>query len=216
MQIHHRQVDVVEQLGVVLDRVARGEEHNDLLLAVFLQEGEKEEEAIGRLAHDEALLERRHRRGGGALLRGHVDRLVLYGEARKVGHILRLCGREEGGLPIGGGEQLDDRAHVLFEPNLQDAIGLVDGEHLEVGKDETPGGGEMVEQPTRRADQVAHALCQLVRLGASVGTADDKAERLPVRGAQFREHTKDLERELTRRRDGNRAGAVARRPLCTR
>ena len=40
MEVEHRQVDVVEELGVVLHTVATAEEDNDLLLRVLLEEGE--------------------------------------------------------------------------------------------------------------------------------------------------------------------------------
>lgn len=43
---HDRQVNVVEQLIVELDRHAGGEEHHQLLLAVLLQEGEEQHEAL--------------------------------------------------------------------------------------------------------------------------------------------------------------------------
>ena len=43
---HDRQVNVVEQLVVELDRHTGGEEHHQLLLAVLLQEGEEQHEAL--------------------------------------------------------------------------------------------------------------------------------------------------------------------------
>jgi len=57
MEIHHRDVDIVEELGVELDRIAgRKENDNLLLLHVLLEEGEEEEETALRRAHDVALL----------------------------------------------------------------------------------------------------------------------------------------------------------------
>jgi hypothetical protein len=44
VELQHGDVDVVEQLGVILDRVARGKEHDHLLLHVLLQEGEEQKE----------------------------------------------------------------------------------------------------------------------------------------------------------------------------
>jgi hypothetical protein len=58
MQVEDGHVDVVEQLAVVVDRLARREEDDDLLALVLLEEGEEEEEAPVRLADDVALLER--------------------------------------------------------------------------------------------------------------------------------------------------------------
>ena len=40
-----------------------------------------------------------------------------------------LSGREEHGLPLLG-QQADDLTHLLFESNLQDAIGLVNDQAL--------------------------------------------------------------------------------------
>ena len=66
MQVEDGDVDEVEELRVVLDRVARGEEYDHLLLEVLLEEGEEEHEAVRRLAHDESLLEVRPGVGVGA------------------------------------------------------------------------------------------------------------------------------------------------------
>lgn len=46
MDGHDRQVDVVEQLVVELHGHAGGEEDHQLLLAVLLQEGEEQQEAL--------------------------------------------------------------------------------------------------------------------------------------------------------------------------
>jgi hypothetical protein len=42
VQIQHRNIDVIEEFAIVLDRSAAREEYNDLLLEVFPQEREKE------------------------------------------------------------------------------------------------------------------------------------------------------------------------------
>ena len=39
VDVHDRDIDVVEELRVELDAVARGKEHHDLLLAVALERG---------------------------------------------------------------------------------------------------------------------------------------------------------------------------------
>jgi hypothetical protein len=48
-------VDVVQELGVELDRVARREEDDDLLLQVLLQEREQQQEPQLRVADHVAL-----------------------------------------------------------------------------------------------------------------------------------------------------------------
>ena len=45
VKVQDRNVDVIQQLGVVFDRVAAREENDDLLLHVLFEEGEEEEEA---------------------------------------------------------------------------------------------------------------------------------------------------------------------------
>ena len=45
----------IEELRIVLDRVARREEDDDLLLTVLLEEGEEQQEAILTLADNEPL-----------------------------------------------------------------------------------------------------------------------------------------------------------------
>jgi hypothetical protein len=46
MYAHDRQVNVVEQFMVELDRQTRAEEHHHLLLAVLLEECEEKQEAF--------------------------------------------------------------------------------------------------------------------------------------------------------------------------
>ena len=55
MNALNRQVDVIEELVVVLDRHAGREEHHHLLLAVLLQEGEQQQQPLFRRANDVTL-----------------------------------------------------------------------------------------------------------------------------------------------------------------
>lgn len=71
MEVKDRDVDVVEQLGVILDRVAAREKDNDLLFDVFAEEREKEHESLVRVADDIALLE--HVDGRGLFRRVDID-----------------------------------------------------------------------------------------------------------------------------------------------
>ena len=41
MNVKDRDIDIVEQFGMVFDRVAWREKHHDLLLTIFLQESEQ-------------------------------------------------------------------------------------------------------------------------------------------------------------------------------
>ena len=57
MQIHDRNVNVVEQFGMKVNGGARGEENNDFFLQIFLQECEEEQEAEVSGANDIALMQ---------------------------------------------------------------------------------------------------------------------------------------------------------------
>ena len=58
MDVQDRNVDVVEQLSVVLDRVAGRQEHHHFLLEVLLQKGEQQQEPLLRWADDVTLTAR--------------------------------------------------------------------------------------------------------------------------------------------------------------
>lgn len=63
-------------------------------------------------------------------------------------YLLGLRGAEEHGLSLLG-QKLDDLMHFLLEPLLQDAVGLVDDQHLHVAEQEplrvlSRRGGDMV------------------------------------------------------------------------
>lgn len=58
MDGHYREVNVVEELVVEFHRHAGGEEDHELLLAVLLQEGEEQQEALFRRTHYVALRSR--------------------------------------------------------------------------------------------------------------------------------------------------------------
>lgn len=45
VEIQDGHVDVVQQLAVILDRITAGEEHDNFLLHVFLQEAEQKQES---------------------------------------------------------------------------------------------------------------------------------------------------------------------------
>jgi hypothetical protein len=47
------------------------------------------------------------------------------------------------------GQQLDDLAHLLLEPNLQDAVRLIDHEAGQVPEHKALGVLKVVQQPTR-------------------------------------------------------------------
>jgi hypothetical protein len=136
MQVEDGHVDVVEQLAVVVDRLARREEDDDLLALVLLEEGEEEEEAPVRLADDVALLERRDGRGRRVGDDVDEERAGPERDAGEVGNLGRLRGREEHRLPVLLWEEGNDLLHLLLETNLEDAVSLINDERLDILKDE--------------------------------------------------------------------------------
>ena len=85
---------------MILDRIATRKEHHDLLLHVFLQKREQQQEPPVARTHDVALRERRD--GGGRFLVVDVDVERTWAEryAREVGHFGGLCSGEEHGLAV--------------------------------------------------------------------------------------------------------------------
>ena len=57
MYVFNWNVNVVEELSVVLDRVASGEEHHALLVFVLLDKGEKEHKTLVTRTHYISLME---------------------------------------------------------------------------------------------------------------------------------------------------------------
>mmetsp|Transcript_21272 Transcript_21272/g.72049 ORF Transcript_21272/g.72049 Transcript_21272/m.72049 type:complete len:255 (-) Transcript_21272:890-1654(-) len=132
VDVHDRHINVVQQVGVELYGVARGEEDHDLvLLMVPFQERKEEAEAVPRRDDHVALLQRVHRRGRLAVVDADVDGFRPDGEARQVFHLARLRRREQRSLS-GSGQQAHDAAHVVLEALLQDAVRLVDDEEEQV------------------------------------------------------------------------------------
>ena len=74
------------------------------------------------------------------------------------------------------GHARDDGAEARLEPEVEDAVGLVDDEHLQVGRVEADGLIEVLQQSTRRAHEQVHPGDPL-RLLSLVLAADDQAGR---------------------------------------
>ncbi len=118
VQVQHGQVDVVEQLGVVLDAVAAREEDDDLLLEVALEERKQQQKTLVGVADDVALLQAFN----GAVLLPVIDvdvqRTRPQGDTRQILDLGRLRGREQHRLPLVLGQDLDDLPHLILEANL--------------------------------------------------------------------------------------------------
>lgn len=121
----------------------------------------------------------------------------------------RLCRGKQHSLSVLVGQDLDNLPHFILETNLEDTIGLVNDQRLEVLENEL-GVEQVVEQSAGRRNQEVHALGQLVDFCSSVGTANDDAVRLGVVLHQLAGDAENLERELSRRGHDNDTGAVSR------
>ena len=207
VQVEHGEVDVVEELGVIGDAVAATKEHDDLFIAVALEEGEQQQEALVGLAQHIPLLQALDRAVLLPVVHVDVQRARAQRDARQVLDLGRLRRREQHRLPLVLGQDLHDLAHLVLEADFQDAVRLVDDERLQVPEVEALRVLQVVEQPAGGRDQQVDALGQLVGLGAPVGAAHDDAVRLRVRRQELARHAEDLQRELARRRHHQDAGA---------
>ena len=138
VQIQHRNVDVVQQVGVVLYRLTGGEEDDDLLVHVLLEEGEEQQEARLARTHHVALLQRFDRRGILVFVHFDVHRRLLQGNPRQIVDLLGGCCREQNGLPCRG-EQPNDFFHLLLKADLENAVRFVDNQHAKILDSEAIG-----------------------------------------------------------------------------
>lgn len=131
------------------------------------------------------------------------------------------------------GQQLDDLLQLLLEAHLQDAVGLVDDQTLQVLEHEAggvlrtqrsaldhrtqteaqeqdltpPPHLEVVQQTARRGHQDVDPIGQLLGLGRAVAAAHDEAVGVDVVGHQLLHHAVRLHGQLTRGRQDHHAGA---------
>mmetsp|Transcript_86 Transcript_86/g.336 ORF Transcript_86/g.336 Transcript_86/m.336 type:complete len:256 (-) Transcript_86:293-1060(-) len=193
-----RNVDVVQELRVKLHRVARREEDHDLLLLhVPLEEAEQQQEPSLAGRHAVPLLD---------VLSGGLRPVVVHAdvhgrfserELRQVRDLAGLGGAEEAGLPVLW-QQLDDLLHLLLEPDVQDAVGLVDHQALQVLKVEGGGVLEVIQQPSGRAHHQVAPPRQLLGFCLAVASAHHEPKGLGVVAAhELVTHAVGLESKLS-------------------
>lgn len=125
VEFKHRQVDVVEQLSMVLHTVTAGEEDNDLLLKVALEEGEKKQEALVSLTDDITLFQTLDCAVLLAVVDVDVQGARAQRYARQILDFRGLGGREQHGLSLFGGQDLDNLTHFVLETDFQNTVRLV-------------------------------------------------------------------------------------------
>lgn len=209
VQLQNGEINVVQQLGVVLNAVTAGEENNDLLLQVALEEREQQQEALVSLTDNITLLQTLD----GTVLLAVVDVDVQRtGAQRDTGQVLDLGGLgsgEQHSLTLLRGKNLDDLAHLVLETDFENTVSLVNNEGLQVLKDETLGVLKVIEQTTGGCDDQVDTLGELVGFGATVGTTNDDTVGLGVVSHELSCDTEDLEGKLTGGRDNEDTGSVS-------
>mmetsp|Transcript_7223 Transcript_7223/g.23938 ORF Transcript_7223/g.23938 Transcript_7223/m.23938 type:complete len:204 (-) Transcript_7223:405-1016(-) len=189
--------------------LARGEEADGLGLQVGPHEPPKHVKLLLRLDQHVVVLQPRRR----GRLRGGVHRDVLRlreGEGGEVGDAPGLRCREEQGLPLAR-QLLEDGRHRLLEAEVEQPVGLVEDEHLDVREVEAGRLVDVVKQPAWRGDEDVHRRDPR-RLLLLVLASDHEPSRQVVLLAERAQHVKDLESELAGRRDDEATQPVERTP----
>ena len=117
VEIEDVEIDVVQELGVVFDRVAAAEEDDNLFFLHLFQEGEEKKEPLVGVTYDIALFEALHRAMLGLLTNIDIQRSRLEGDACEILNLGGLGCGEEHGLPLGR-EDLDDLSYLVLKTNL--------------------------------------------------------------------------------------------------
>ena len=122
--------------------------------------------------------------------------------------------REEPRPPRARGRQVRrDGVELRREAEVDHAVGLVDDERLQAPRVEAGRLLEVLERAAGRRHEEARADdARLLRRPVARATAGDQARREVVPRADDAQHPEDLQRELARRRDDERAQAVLARP----
>lgn len=98
MEIEDGHIDVVQQLSVILDRIAARKEYNNFLLHILLQKREKKKESpIGR-ANYVSLCQGINCAGGSSVFHIDMQSTRPEGYSCKVFDLCCCCGREQHGL----------------------------------------------------------------------------------------------------------------------
>jgi len=206
VKLQNGQINIVQKLGVVFHAVAAGEENNDLLLQVALEERKEQQEALVSLTDDVALFQTRYSTVLLAVI--NVD-IQWAGAQRYPGQILNLgclsCG-EQHGLTLLGGKDLDDLTHLVFETDFENTVSLIDDKGLQVLEDETLCVLEVIKQTTRGGNEQVHTLHELLCLGATVSASDDNTVGLRMVGHKLPSNTEDLQGQFASGRDNENTG----------
>lgn len=157
---------------MVFDAVAAGEEDDDFLLRVALQEGEEQQEALVGLAENVSLLQTLHSAVLLAVVYIHIQRTRSERYPRQILNLGGLGGGEQHGLTVIVGQDLDNLAHFILETDFQDTIRLVDDQRLHVLVDETLGVLQVIQQTSWRRNKQVDTLHEFLGFRPSVGASN--------------------------------------------
>ncbi len=179
--------------------LGRGEDQDGLLVAP----GEKPREQtplVGLVHLVDALFDRVDGRG----LRRHLDAdRPIQDLLRQLRDLLRHRRREEQRLPLFG-QAVDDLADVVDEAHVEHPVGLVEDEGLDVREVDIALIAEVVE-PARRRDEDVDAALERLDLRRLPDAAEDHGASDRQILAVKLEVLLDLQRQLARRRQDQRA-----------
>ena len=173
---------------------------------MLLEESEEQTETHVGLADNKALLQTLD----GTVLFPVVDVDVegagSQRDSCKILDLRCLSGREEHGLSLVLGQNLDDLAHFVFEADFENTIGFIDDQGLDILVDKALGVLQVIKQTSGGSDEQVDTLDQLLGLGAAVGSSNDDTEGLRVVGHEFAGDTKNLKGEFAGGRNDNDTG----------
>ena len=208
-QHRHARLQLGEHLGEVLGLFARGQEHNDLLPAVGLEEAPEDVDLVLDLGHDVALAEILRRGHARILVHGDEDG-VGEGEARQVRDVAGLGGGEEQSLALGG-DAAHDAVDGRGEAEVQTPVRLVQHQQLQVVDVEGGVLVEVLQQAAGGADEDV-AVRHPRPLELEILAADDEAGAEVVLLAHQPQRLEDLIGELPGGCDDQRPRPVISAP----
>jgi hypothetical protein len=188
--------------------------YHDFFVLVLLEEGVEELETQAFRADDVPLLQALDRRHAFFPMHAHEDGVGLDGQSRQVFHLFCLRRAVQQRLTVLG-QNLDDLVQILLETVGQDAVRLVDDEHLQPLEVEPRRVLQVVQQAPGGRHQDVHAFDQFFLLRTAVRPPNDETVRLRVASAlhQVPDDAVDLQGQLACGRDDDGPRALLPREL---
>mmetsp|Transcript_4756 Transcript_4756/g.12215 ORF Transcript_4756/g.12215 Transcript_4756/m.12215 type:complete len:234 (-) Transcript_4756:484-1185(-) len=144
-----------KQIPRVTNLTARSKEDDGFAFQVGFDEGKEAVELVLGGDQNIRLLESIGRRRGVVVVDADVfDRFPIDAQGRQVLDVLRLRGTEQQGLPcLSIGQVIQNSDQLVPKPHVQNPVGLVQDQHLKRVDIEVRSLFQMLQQPTRGADE---------------------------------------------------------------